>query len=842
LPVADFGFNSYVERVEEDPAGVLWIASQGKGLISFNPATGATAFYSNQQTGLPEMIGTLCITGEKIWIGTAGHGLYTYDLRRRVLARHPDPVFETHGNIFSILPGDNELWIVTGTGLLRHDTRDGSTRFYNEEEGLYCQPFTTNACVKTARGRVYIGGSNGFNTFIPGDIRDNTQPPRALVTALRLTGKGNGTGETLHPVARPDGEQEITLPRHHSGFTIEFIATSFRAPSKNAYKYTLVGFDKTWTLTDNRDNKATYTNLPPGLYTFRATSRAGAGAWNPDETRLHLTILPPWWATHLAYIAYALLFACLVLVAYRILVKRLERSHENKIETLRRENEKGMYEARLNLFTQVTHEIRTPLSLILAPVESILRHHGLPDEVREDLDVVKKNGERLLDLSSQLLDFTRLDREMYIITNTTFDLVELVEKTARRFVPAARQRGARLVTRLPGTPVPLFTDGEALTKILSNLLVNALKFTRDRVTVSADATDSAAILLTVEDNGRGIPEEERDKIFDLFYQGEHDRRLPATGFGIGLSIVRLLAGRINITVRVESRRGEYTRFTLHIPVIPGGDLPVTPPLPSPPPLPDAARKAGTVLIVEDDEEFIVYLARVFGRKYHACTAPDGLAALAIARENKIDLIISDIMMPVMDGIELCRRVKADIHLSHVPVVLLSARGDAAARAGASEAGADDYIEKPVSANSLHARVTNLLENRGKLREQFSAHPLIPLDTITGKADEKWFASVLESIRQNLSNANFSVDQLAREVNTSRTLLYTKVKAVTGLTPNDFIRLVRLKKAAELLKSNQHKINEISFMVGFNAPSYFAHCFQQQFGLLPREFIEQELNN
>ncbi|MDR2414935.1 MAG: helix-turn-helix domain-containing protein [Odoribacteraceae bacterium] len=822
--VVDLGFNSYVERIEEDGRGDIWIASQGKGLISISQGRDSITFHSNERTGLPEMVPAFCIMGDKLLVGTAGSGLYTYDPRRGTCERDANPLFDTHGNILSIIPGDNELWLVTSNGLLRYNA-DGSSRLYDEEDGLHCHPFSTNAWLRASSGHVYIGGSNGFNRFLPREIRDNDTAPRVAFTAFRLSSES---------APRPlDKRLAATLEHDQSGFTIEFVATSFRTPSKNKYKYMLQGFDKTWSYTGNHDNKATYTNLSPGEYLFRVTACNDDGRWNPLESCLRVTILPPWWNTGIARAVYGLLLLCALVAVYLLLLKRLKRAHANKIEMMRYENERDLAEARFSLFTSITHEIRTPLSLILAPVEAILQRDELPDEVlQEDLNAIKKNSERLLELSNQVLDFAKVEQDLYLVKNETFDLAGLVETITRRLAPAARRQGTRVETSFPENLPLLFSDREALAKMIGNLLANAIKSARDHVRVAVEEEPGGdALRVIVEDNGDGVSEEEREKIFTLFYQEKKGNDRLATG--VGLAIVRLLAARMNIAIRVESERNAFTRFSLVIPAVPpavaGAGKQAAETRNGEETTPE--KKEGTVLIVEENEEFIVYLVRVFSRKYHVCTAPDGQKALALLKENTVDLIISNFA-------ELCGHVKNDIHLSHIPVVLLVARGDA--KFEGLERVTDACIEKPVSANYLYARVTSLLANRNKLRGIFAGKPFEPIRSIAGnQADERWFDRLNECIRENLSNPDFSIDQLARLAGSSRTLLYAKVKAVTGLTPNDFIRLTRLKKAAEHLREGKYKVNEISLLVGFNTPSYFARCFQAQFGVLPKEFMEQQ---
>ena len=408
-----------------------------------------------------------------------------------------------------------------------------------------------------------------------------------------------------------------------------------------------------------------------------------------------------------------------------------------------------------------------------------------------------------------------------------------MEKTVQRFTSAAQQKGIQLSHDTP-QPIRICTDREALTKVLSNLLTNAMKFTKDRILVSLTENPEAhTVTISVEDNGTGIKPTEKEKIFNLFYQSANKPQLPNKGFGIGLAIVSLLVKRMMGKIEVESEENRFTRFRITLPQNEQNDLSISVTSPdktaalrevkTEDPIEPAGtektdkdgKKAGTVLIVEDNEEFISYLTRVIGQRYHIHTAGNGEEALKSLENLKPDIIISDVMMPVMDGIELCKRIKSDINLSHIPVILLTARTDTASKIAGLENGADVYIEKPVSVSYLYAQMVSLLENRNKLRCLFSEKPFTPINTLTEtQADEKWFNRLNEIIQENISNTEFSVDQLTRSVNMSRTLLYAKVKAVTGLTPNEFIRLVRLRKAAEYLAGNEYKINEICYMVGF----------------------------
>lgn len=855
VTIADLGYNSYITDITEDANHTIWFASQGKGLISYDLKTSTLKFHSNDQTGLPQSIVCLCSDQGKLRIGTGGYGLYTYNPADHSFTRHPDPLFRTHTTIQTIISSYNELWITTNAGLLRFNTSDGTISYYNQEDGLVCLPFTNQAGLQTSGGQIYIGGSNGFNVFHPQSIRKNEVIPHIVFTAFRLFNQDVTIGGHSVLQAQIDRQRSVILPHNEAVFSIEFVTTSYCAPSKNKYKYMLKGFDKTWNNTDNQNNIATYTNLSPGNYTFQVMACNNDEVWNPEKAEIRITILPPWWLSNGMLVVYGILIVLAIALGYALLLQRTNRRHRNKIAALHHENERKLFDAKIGFFTHITHEIRTPVTLILAPVEEIMRQKNIPEEIRDDLEVVKRNSERLLDLVNQILDFTKAEQEAFSSQNTWFDIDDLVEKTVQRFTSAAQQKGIQLSHDTP-QPIRICTDREALTKVLSNLLTNAMKFTKDRILVSLTENPEAhTVTISVEDNGTGIKPTEKEKIFNLFYQSANKPQLPNKGFGIGLAIVSLLVKRMMGKIEVESEENRFTRFRITLPQDEQNDLSISVTSPdktaalrevkTEDPIEPAGtektdkdgKKAGTVLIVEDNEEFISYLTRVIGQRYHIHTAGNGEEALKSLENLKPDIIISDVMMPVMDGIELCKRIKRDINLSHIPVILLTARTDTASKIAGLENGADVYIEKPVSVSYLYAQMVSLLENRNKLRCLFSEKPFTPINTLTEtQADEKWFNRLNEIIQENISNTEFSVDQLTRSVNMSRTLLYAKVKAVTGLTPNEFIRLVRLRKAAEYLAGNEYKINEICYMVGFNSPSYFAKCFQNQFGVLPKDFI------
>ena len=593
-------------------------------------------------------------------------------------------------------------------------------------------------------------------------------------------------------------------------------------------------------------NKATYTNLPAGTYTFKVKATNNDGIWSEQEASLKIVIHPPFYWSLPAKLLYFLLLCVALTFFIRFLLKRSEKKHTAEIKQLNVNKEKEVHEAKIKFFTMIAHEIRTPVSLIIGPLEKIMRSSiPMPAMLRDDLNIIDRNSQRLLFLVNQLLDFRKVEQEGMTMKYTLQNIRQLLEAVCERFNPFITQHGAHLTVEYPDANFTAMVDSEAVTKLISNLLTNASKYTKDEVILSCVVQpEQHTFVIRVTDNGIGISKEDQKKIFKPFYQAMDNK----PGTGIGLSIVKSIVESHNGCIEVESEVNKGSSFIVTLPIeqsqeaIQEGEANgLNPAIPEDilsESLPAAVSKDKPVmLIVDDNEEMLNFLSGNFSNQYSILTAEDGIEALEKLKENDVTLIVSDWMMPRMDGVELCKALRADQDISHIPFILLTAKTDTNSKIEGMDCGADAYIEKPFSVQYLEACIKNLLDLRNLLRQKFSKMPLVPLNSIANNSmDNKFLTRINEIIEQNFSNSELSVDFLAEELCISRSGLFAKIKTLANVTPNELIQIVRLKKAAALLSENKYRINEICYMVGFNNPSYFAKCFQKQFGIKPGEFV------
>ena len=587
--------------------------------------------------------------------------------------------------------------------------------------------------------------------------------------------------------------------------------------------------------------------MPAGTYLFKVKATNNDGIWNEKGTSLKITIHPPfYWST-----ASKLLYFVLVCIAFgfviRFIIKRTEKKHTAEINKLNANKEKEVHEAKIKFFTMIAHEIRTPVSLIIGPLEKIMKSPvSLPSTVRDDLNIIDRNSQRLLFLVNQLLDFRKVEQEGMKMKFASQNIHQLLKAVCERFEPFIAQHGARLTVKYPEADFTAIVDSEAVTKLVSNLLTNASKYTKDEVTLTCIVQpEQHTFIIRVTDNGIGISKEEQKKIFHPFYQAMDNK----PGTGIGLSIVKSIVESHNGCIEVESEVNKGSSFIVTLPVEQVQVLPqdTGTSLLNNPTIPEGIlqedlsgspiKHKPTMLIVDDNEEMLNFLSSSLTDKYSILTAEDGIEALNKLKENEVTLIVSDWMMPRMDGVEFCKAIRTNQATSHIPFILLTAKTDTNSKIEGMDCGADAYIEKPFSMQYLEACIKNLVDLRNLLRQKFSKMPLVPLNSIANNSmDDKFLTRMNEIIEENFSNPELSVDFLAEKLCISRSGLFAKIKTLTNITPNELIQVVRLKKAAILLAENKYRINEICYMVGFNNPSYFSKCFQKQFGMKPGEFV------
>lgn len=837
--------DALIGEITEDIKGNLWVGTQGKSIFKYTPDKDSWKKYSQEQGINCANINHICIDKEqKLWVATT-EGLYTYQEEKDHFIYHPLKI--QNECINAILEGEDCLWLTTAKGLVKYTPTTRAIQVFTKSDGLQSEAFIAGSGLKTRNGEFYIGSINGFNAFYPHQLKLNTQKPTVVLTGLEVFNKKIETKENgILPVSI-DHLDKIHLSHKENVITLSYAALSYCTPEKNQYAYILEGFDKDWNYV-NSQHSTTYTNLPAGKYTFRVKAANNDNQWNEQGTSIQIIVHPPFYLSLPFKLAYVLLFCIAIILLIRYVTRRSEKKHAIAISELNVSKEKEMHDAKIKFFTMIAHEIRTPVSLIIGPLEKIMQTTlNLPVNVRKDLEIIDRNSQRLLYLVNQLLDFRKVEQNEMTMHFTPQNIKELMQAVCERFQPSMKQHNITLSVIYPEHHFKADVDREALTKVLSNLLTNANKYTTDQVEIKFSSQPELQMFsIQVTDNGKGLNENEQKLIFKPFYQAAENK----PGTGIGLSIVKGIIEAHHGVIEVESQPGQGSTFRICLPIKQEHTEKVLSESVTSENMPEDIIPAQQVnnehhtqpvmLIVEDNEDMLHFLQENFKSTYIVITATDGKEALNILQEQEVSFIVSDWMMPHMDGVELCKEVRSNQLTSHIPFILLTAKTDNASKVAGMNCGADAYIEKPFSIQYLEACIKNLLELRRQLREKFSQLPNIPVSSIAGnRADEEFLNNMTKLIEENFDNGQLSIDFISKKLNISRSGLFAKIKSLANMTPNEMVQLVRLKKGAELLRENKYSISEISYMIGFSNPSYFSRCFQKQFGLKPSEFISQQ---
>lgn len=833
-----------VIEIAEDAKGNLWIATQGKGLFRYSPQKNKEWKKYGLEKGFNSLtVNHLCINKDnEIWAATS-EGLYLYNPLKDIFTHQPLRL--PNECITAILEGEDCLWLTTAKGLVKYTPTTQETQIFTKSDGLQSEAFIMASALKTRNGEFYIGSINGFNTFYPHQLKLNTQKPNVVLTSLEIFNQKIDTQKDGTLPEAIDHLKEIHLSYKDNVITLNYAALSYCTPQKNQYAYMLEGFDKGWNYVGSQ-HSTTYTNLPAGTYTFRVKASNNDNIWNEEGTSIRIIVHPPFYLSLPFKIGYVLLFLLALGLLLRYVIRRSEKKHAKAIDELNSKKEIEIHEAKINFFTMIAHEIRTPVSLIIGPLEKIMQSTHIPTNERQELEIIDRNSQRLLYLVNQLLDFRKVEQKEIRMKFSSQSIKELMQAVCERFSPTLQQNGVSFSVTYPDEHFHADVDKEALTKVLSNLLTNANKYTQSRIEVRfQEHLEKQTFSIEVQDNGKGMSEEELTKIFKPFYQASENK----PGTGIGLSIVKGIVEAHHGQVNVTSQPGHGSSFMITLPQKQENLSAEEEENQAGNPLPEdiipeqnataamSQKVLPIMLIVDDNEDMLNFLSSHFQTSYTIVTAVDGGDALNKLKEQEVALIISDWMMPNMNGIDLCKAVRNNQLTSHIPFILLTAKTDTEAKITSMNCGADAYIEKPFSLQYLEACIKNLLELRLQLRQKFSQMPTVSINSIAANQSDKVFLEKMNHlIEENLNNEELSVDFLAEKLCISRSGLFVKIKGLANTTPNEMIQIIRLKKAASLLLENQYRINEVSYMVGFNNPSYFSKCFQKQFGMKPGEYI------
>lgn len=781
----------------------------------------------------------------RLWVGTKGGGLNHFDTRNGQCRTYRTEDGLPNDVIYGLLPDEQgRIWISTNRGLSCFTPSQAHFRNYSATDGLQSDEFNTTSYFRAADGKLIFGGVNGINSFYPADVDQESLPPKVKLTALSINNKA--IDFKISPLLdRPlEHARRISLTHEQNLLHFRFAALDYAVPKNNRYRYQMQGLDPEPVEAGNR-REVTYANLAPGQYTFRVWGANSDGVWSTAPAELEINIAPPWWASIWAYLAYFLLGGSLLYLLYRFQVKRAKLHNQLAYEQRESERLAELDRIKSDFFSNITHEFRTPLTLILEPARRLLPLQK-GDEPRSWAKLIINNGERMLQLVNQLLDVNRLEERKLPVAYELGKLEVMLEELMPAFRLMAQEQGVQLGLDCEGlaSDQALAFDHDKLRKIISNLLANAIKFTPigGQVSIWAGSAehDPEWIKLAVTDTGIGIPPEQTQRIFDRFYQVKDGRSKASGGTGIGLSLCKELTELMGGQISVASELDKGSCFTVLLPAHAHLAVPAPPLQPMPQEAPGPAEGQGLrLLIVEDHVELRAFIQSILAPHYELLTAEDGLQGLQIATAEVPDLILSDIMMPNLDGLSLTEQLKAHPLTSHIPIVLLTAKSGLQDRIKGLTFGADAYLGKPFHAEELLAQIQNLIEQRQRLQAAFQAGANAPRATAQKEnplpPSELAFLQQVEAvIEERLDDEALSVEQLSQNLYLSRSQLHRKLKALTGQSATAFIREYRLSRAFEMLQSKRGNVTEISLSIGFSSPQYFATRFKEKYGFPPSQ--------
>lgn len=862
--------------------GDMWVASNTHGVFRLHcdeKGSYTVSCYSATNGKLNSVYADCLYTDAKgrIWVGTGGSGLNLYD-------EATDTFLPVHAKWN--LPGDavvsirsdkeGDLWLGTNAGLIKlalSDNLESATfRLYTTVDGLQDNIFIRSAQAVAVDGEMFFGGHRGYNSFYPENQQEQPFSSSVIVTDIKIFNQswGNLPAKERMEISElsPAFADEIQLDHWHNNFSIEFSALEYANPERNQYAYQLAGFDSDWQYTGGAKRFAYYNNLKPGTYTFQLKASNANGIWDDEMLRMEVVILPPPWKTWWAYTLYIICVCAIIYYTFRVIRNRIRLRNALHLREMEQAKSEEINHAKLQFFTNITHELLTPLTIISASVDELKQ---TAPAYKEQYDVMTHNINRLIRLLQQILEFRKAETGNLKLKVLQGDLVLFVRRSLDGFRPLMKKKDIHFTIQSSMNKYLAFFDPDKLDKILYNLLSNASKYNKPGGKVGIELSCDEAngvVCIIVKDNGPGIPKESQKNLFKRFYEGDY-RKFNTIGTGIGLSLVRDLVVLHHGSISVESEEGKGTAFKIEFPVhrfayseeeiddavtlldsdgidavqedVVIEDIQTSA-------LEDnvvsaeqnVAEKSHTLLLVEDNEDLLGLMVKLLGTDYKIHTATNGKEALEIVESEDIDLIVSDVMMPVMDGIEFCRSIKGNFDTSHIPLILLTAKKQEEDRVEAYESGADAFITKPFNLSVLHARIGNLLKSRERVMKDFKKQLVFEAKELNYTSmDEDFLQRAIDCVNRHLDDPGFDQTQFLEEMNTTKSTFFRKLKSLTGLTYVSFIRNIRMKAACHIMEEKKHvRISELAYAVGYNDPRYFSSIFKKEIGMQPSEYMER----
>lgn len=856
--------SNYIKAIFGDSRSRLWVGTvDGLNLLPAGSTT-FVQFYKGDSSKELLSSNITCINEDhkgNIWIGTYFGGMSKYNPHTNSFTSYTTKSGLPSDNINDFLEdNDGNLWVSTDKGLSKFDLQKETFRNYTTYDGLPSNEFNNNSAYKDENGKLYFGSYNGLVSFEPKKIELNKNVPKVVFSGLQLFNKPvsiNGPDKLLNRDI--SFTSELIFNADQNIFTIEFLALNYITPEKNKFAYKLDGFEKDWNYISSPS--ATYTNLSPGDYTFLAKASNNDGLWNEVPSKIKIKILPPLWKTWWAYLFYFAGCSLILIFIIRFFRSKERLKAELYFQQMNHEQLKNVHQLKLEFFTRISHEIRTPLTLISAPMEKLIQHTSANNLVTKQLVQIKNNTDRLLRLISELLDFRKIESGNGKIKIGEYNLVSFCKEIFNSYTTLAGIRNIDIVFETETEQMLAYFDRDQMEKVLFNILSNAFKHTRDSVQMRLRDNDSQ-FLIYISDNGVGIPYENQNDIFKDFYQaGSGYSKRNTEGWGIGLALVKSIMEQHKGHVSVKSmprslgQSGETVfevalkkgaehfnaqEFIEHERLDPDVIDQQACKLENSVGVTDVEQKNYTILIIEDNTELRVFIKESLGKLYHILESDNGNSGWDEAVKSIPDLIISDVSMPGKDGFELCTMLKNDERTSHIPVILLTAMAAQTHHLNGLEAGADLYLTKPFSLHILELSIKNIIFSQEAFKQKYARQLIFePRRLELQTRDEIFIDKLMTIIEDNLSDPGFKVTMLTRHIGISQTVLYNKIKALTGMTINDFVKSLRLKRSVQLLKENQLNISEIAYAVGFSDRKYFSKEFKKQYGVAPSGYIKKD---
>ncbi|MGY5356155.1 hybrid sensor histidine kinase/response regulator transcription factor [Wenyingzhuangia sp. IMCC45467] len=848
----------YIRSIKEDKNHHLWVATEDLGISQLIPNNSklkneayTVKHYNHQKENINSLPSnrTYSLTIDSlgmVWVATDAGLCRLNPKTEKVITFDVDNGLPDNMVMGVLFDGEESVWVSHKKGLTKIDISSFKLQNFNIQDGLQGNEFSQNACyIDKDSGEMFFGGTNGLNAFFPTKIKTNPHPPEIVLTDLSVMHQKVKIGQEINGTVVLEQSllctKEINLTWENRIFEIEFAALHYANSEGNKYKYKLEGFDKNWINTNASNRKAAYTNLSPGVYVFKVMAANSDGVWNPTPKSLKINIIAPWWRSTLAILVYVLLFVIFIwLIVYYVFSK------------VRLKQKEAIHTAKLQFFTEISHEFRTPLTLIVDPLEKLISEKLPAETVKQYYKLMHRNAKQLLLLIHQLLDFRKLETGHFSLSLKTMDFISFIRTMVASFKTQADEKSIELEFVSAIQEVVFGFDEHKLNIILNNLLSNAIKFTsakgRVEVSVYFKNEDKEFVCFQVKDTGIGIAKDELQQVFELFYQTKGGKN-QNQGSGIGLSLTKELVLLHEGSIQVESQLNKGTIFTVSLPVKNivqeinlehtieentqeddilsiknTSDL--------------KKRNLPILLFVDDNQEIRDYIHLSFKHQFKVITAKHGVEGIALAIEHIPDIVISDVMMPEMDGLAFCKRLKTNKITSHIPVILLTSQQSDKDKTTGYETGADSYVIKPFTSSVLYARIQNLLKQRELLRALFAKGSVEELKKIANNsADTLFLEEVSQLIEMYLGDAVFNVDFLAEKMGMSRSQFYRKIKALTNKSVNDFITTFQMNKAVEYLLSGAYNISETAYKVGYSAPNSFTRAFAKYFGMSPSQYLE-----